>query len=106
LCLNLNNIYLTFSGKVRSWRNSTYKKQESIYRKNLIKNSVHEIAMEPNYVQAIRVFDESAEGEKSIDGACSDKHSNLQITIYKDDTLCYTSTKVEDLPYRWYPRSV
>jgi hypothetical protein len=27
------------------------------------------------------------------------------ITIYKDDTLCYTATKVEDLPYSWLPRN-
>ena len=26
-------------------------------------------------------------------------------TIYKDNTLCYTSTKVEDLPYSWLPRN-
>ena len=27
--------------------------------------------------------------------------ATFAVTIYKDDTLCYTSTKVEDLPYSW-----
>jgi len=38
---------------------------------------------------------------KPLMGQAQINQSNLCITIYKDDTLCYTSTKVENLPYSW-----
>ena len=39
--------------------------------------------------------------ENPVDIASLDNHNHVCVTIYKDDTLCYTSTKVEDLPYSW-----
>jgi hypothetical protein len=43
--------------------------------------------------------------ENPVDVASLDIPGNVFSTIYNDDTLCYTSTKVEDLPYSWLLRN-